>query len=188
VPDYIWTGDEGVQCDVEVEPVGARRPAKIFKATVRRILLDGLLPLAMRDGRPVEYVDTSEIDVVSRAKLFLDRRFGFGAMEPVKGATAGMRLFALERVPDTLMIAAYGRYGCPVCRIGEPDEEKLERWIEHAKREHGYEVITDQVEAAPGLPNHGRRFRVLRLRRVFVDNAPVSDSAAEAQGASENAD
>jgi hypothetical protein len=188
VPEYIWTGDEGVQCEIEVEPIGDRRTTKIFKSTARRIQRDGLLPLALRDGRPVEYVENSAADAMARAKLFLDRRFGFGTVAEAKGATGGMRLFPLQRVPDTLVLAAYGRYGCPVCRIGEPDEEKLDRWTEHAQREHGYEVVTDRVEAAPGLPNLGRRFRVVRLRRVFADRASVGGSDSEPQGASENAE
>ncbi len=188
MPDYIWTGDEDVTCEIEVEPVGERRPAKIFKATVRRILTDGLLPLALRDGRPVEYVETSELDVVARAKLFLDRRFGFGAIEEAKDATAGMRLFTLQRVPDTLVIAAYGRYGCPVCRIGEPDDDKLDRWIAHAAREHGYDVISDGFEGAPGLPDLGRRFRVVRLHRVLGVSTSVTTADNDAQSIPEKSE
>jgi hypothetical protein len=188
VPDYIWTGNDEVQCEIDVEPIGDRRTTKIFKATVRRIQRDGLLPLALRDGRPVEYVESSAADAMARAKLFLDRRFGFGTVSEAKGATAGMRMFPLQHVPDTLVIAAYGRYGCPVCRIGEPDEEKLDRWTEHAQREHGYEVVTDRVETAPGLPNLGRRFRVVHLRRVFGAGAAVTTPDTEARSASENAE
>jgi hypothetical protein len=166
VADYIWTGDENVQCEIEVEPVGDRRTTKIYKATARRIQRDGLLPLSLGDGRPVEYVESSAADAMARAKLFLDRRFGFGTVSEAKGATNGMRLFPMQRVPDTLVIAGYSRYGCPVCRIGEPDEEKLAHWIEHARREHGYEIVSDRREAAPGLPDAGHRFRVVYLHRL----------------------
>ena len=62
------------------------------------------------------------------------------AVDEVEGATSGMRLFALQEAPEDLVIAGYGRYGCPVCRIGEPDEEKFDHWIAHAQREHGYDV------------------------------------------------
>ena len=175
--DYIWTGDENVQCEIEVEPVGDRRTTKIFKATARRIQRDGLLPLSLKDGRPVEYVENSAASAMARAKLFLDRRFGFGTVAESKGATVGMRLFPLQRVPDELVIAGYGRYGCPVCRIGEPDEEKLAHWLEHAQREHGYEVVSDQQEAAPGIPELGRRFRVIRLRHVFTHGAGTAPAS-----------
>ena len=178
--DYIWTGDEDVQCEIEVEPVGDKRTTRIFKATVRRIQRDGLLPLSFKDGRPVEYVETTVEDAMARAKLFLDRRFGFGAVSEANSATHGMRLFALQRVPADLVIAGYGRYGCPVCRIGEPDEEKLAHWIEHAQREHGYEIVTDRREAAPGLPDAGRHFRVLRLRHLSASAALKRAEAADA--------
>jgi hypothetical protein len=176
VTEYIWTGGESVQCEIEVEAVGDRRTTKIFRATARRIQRDGLLPLALKDGRPVEYVESSAASAMARAKLFLDRRFGFGTVVESKGATAGMRLFPLQRVPEHLVIAAYGRYGCPVCRIGEPDEEKLAQWLEHAQREHGYEVLSDGLEAAPRIPELGQRFRVIRLRHLFTRN---TDTAPE---------
>ena len=183
--DYIWTGGEGVQCEIDVEPVGDRRTTKIFKAIVRRLQRDGLLPLSFKDGRPVEYVESSLPDAMARAKLFLDRRFGFGTVSDGKGSTAGMRLFPLERVPDDLVIAGYGRYGCPVCRIGEPDEEKLAYWIEHAQREHGYEIITDRREAAPGLPAAGSRFRVVQLRHLPRPGAALTGPEA-GRSATEN--
>ena len=175
--DYIWTGDENVQCEIEVEPVGDRRTTKIFKATVRRIQRDGLLPLSLKDGRPVEYVESSAASAMARAKLFLDRRFGFGTVAESKGGTVGMRFFPLQRVPDDLVIAGYGRYGCPVCRIGEPDEEKLAHWLEHAQREHGYEVVSDRREAAPGIPELGRHFRVIRLRHLYTREAGAAPEA-----------
>jgi hypothetical protein len=183
--DYIWTGDEDVQCEIEVEPVGDRRTTHIYKATARRIQRDGLLPLSLKDGRPVEYVETSAADAMARAKLFLDRRFGFGTLTEANGATVGMRLFPLQRVPETLVIAGYGRYGCPVCRIGEPDEEKLAHWIEHAQREHGYEIVTDRREAAPGLPDAGRHFRVVRLRHHPFGDVTVTTAEVPA-GSTEN--
>jgi hypothetical protein len=177
VADYIWTGAENVQCEIEVEVVGDRRTSKVFKATARRIQRDGLLPLSLRDGRPVEYIETSAADAMARAKLFLDRRFGFGTMAEAKGATVGMRLFPLQRVPEGLMIATYSRYGCPVCRIGEPDEEKLDHWLEHAQKEHGYEVVSDQLEAAPGIPEQGPRFRVIRLRYLYARERDTTPEA-----------
>jgi len=167
VSEYIWTGGEDVRCEIEVEPVGDRRTTKIFKATARRIQRDGLLPLSLKDGRPAEYVENSAASAMARAKLFLDRRFGFGTVAEAPGQTAGMRVFPLQTVPKELVIAEYRRYGCPVCRIGEPDEQKLAHWLEHAQREHGYEVITDQREAAPGIPDSGPRFRVIRLRYLY---------------------
>ena len=94
-----------------------------------------------------------------------------------KGATAGMRVFPLQRVPEQLVIAAYGRYGCPICRIGEPDEERLSHWLEHAQREHGYEVVSDSLEAAPRIPELGLRFRVLRLRHLFTRDTDTSTEA-----------
>jgi hypothetical protein len=175
VTEYIWTGGENVQCEIEVEAVGDRRTTKIFRATARRIQRDGLLPLSHKDGRPVEYIETTAAAAMARAKLFLDRRFGFGTVTEAKGATSGMRVFPLQQMPERLVIAAYGRYGCPVCRIGEPDEEKLGAWLEHAQREHGYEVVSDQLEAAPRVPALGERFRVIRLRHLFTretDTAP----------------
>jgi len=174
VTDYIWTGGESVEPEIEVEPVGDRRTAKIFKATARRIQRDGLLPLSMKDGRPVEYVENSAASAMARAKLFLDRRFGFGTVVESKGATMGMRVFPLQSVPKELVIASYSRYGCPVCRIGEPDEDKMAHWLEHAQREHGYEVVSDKQEIAPGIPEMGPRFRVIRLRYLFAreDGAP----------------
>ena len=99
-------------------------------------------------------------------------------MAEAKGATVGMRLFPLQRVPKELVIASYSRYGCPVCRIGEPDEDKMARWLEHAQREHGYEVVTDKAEAAPGIPEMGPRFRVIRLRYQFER---AEDAAPEAK-------
>jgi hypothetical protein len=180
VAEYIWTGGENVQCEIDVEPVGDRRTTTIFKATARRIQRDGLLPLSLKDGRPVEYVESSAADAMARAKLLLDRRFGFGTVAEAKGATVGMRLFPLQRVPDELVIAGYGRYGCPVCRIGEPDEEKLSHWLEHAQQEHGYEVLTDRREAAPGIPEVGRRFRVIRLRHMTAHGPTVKSAETEA--------
>jgi hypothetical protein len=165
VADWLWIGEEDVQCEIEIEEIGERSQSRVYKATIRRIQRDGLLPLAFGDGRPVEYVETDVADALARAKLFLDRRFGFGAVEEVEGATSGMRMFALQEAPEDLVIAGYGRYGCPVCRIGEPDEDKFEHWIAHAQREHGYGVIADYREAAPGIPYVGRQFRVIRFRR-----------------------
>jgi hypothetical protein len=164
VADYIWTGDEGVQCEIEIEPVGDHRPPEIFKVTARRIQRDGLQPLALRDRRPVEYVETSMEYALKRAKRFLDRRFGYGTIAKAKDATVGMRLFPLQHVPDEVVIAEYARYGCPVCRIGEPDEDKMAYWLEHAAREHGYVVVSDERKTAPGIPESGRHFRVVRLR------------------------
>jgi hypothetical protein len=176
VADYIWTGDEDVQCEIEIEPVGKRRPAKVFRATARRIQRDGLVPLSLWDGRPAEYVETSAADAVDRAKLFLDRRFGYGAIAEANGATLGMRLFPLQQVPEQLVIAGYGRYGCPVCKIGEPDEDKLDYWVKHVLREHGYRVVTDERQAAPGIPDTGLRFRVIRLRRLEIVRTAVNDA------------
>lgn len=163
--DWLWIGEEEVQCEIEIEEIGERSKSRLYKATIRRIQRDGLLPLAFGDGRPVEYVETDAADALARAKLFLDRRFGFGAVDEVEGATSGMRLFALQEAPEDLVIAGYGRYGCPVCRIGEPDEDKFDHWIAHAQREHGYDVIADYREPAPGIPYIGRQFRVIRFRR-----------------------
>jgi hypothetical protein len=165
VADWLWIGEEDVQCEIEIEEIGERSKPRLYKATIRRIQRDGLVPLAFGDGRPVEYVETDAADALARAKLFLDRRFGFGAVEEVEGTTSGMRMFALQEAPESLVIAGYGRYGCPVCRIGEPDEDKLEHWIAHAQREHGYDVIADYREPAPGIPYIGRQFRVIRFRR-----------------------
>jgi hypothetical protein len=181
VTEYIWTGGEDVRCEIEVEAVGDRRTTKIFKATARRIQRDGLLPLAMGNGRPVEYVESSPASAIERAKLFLDRRFGFGTVVETEDATAGMRLFPLERVPDELVLASYGRYGCSICRIGEPDEEKLDDWLEHAQREHGYQVVTDRREAAPGIQDASLRFRVIRFRHLPTIE-PTTVSSAEPQG------
>jgi hypothetical protein len=178
VAEYIWTGAENVACEIEVEPMGDRRTAKIFRAIARRIQRDGLLPLSFKDGRPAEYVENSAANAMARAKLFLDRRFGFGSVAESKGLTAGMRVFPVESVPKELVIAEYRRYGCPVCRIGEPDEDKLSQWLEHAQREHGYEVVSDQRETAPGIPDMGPNFRVIRLRHLFQR---AGDTAPEAQ-------
>jgi hypothetical protein len=177
VNEYIWTGGENVQCEIEVEAVGDRRTTKIFRATARRIQRDGLLPLAFKDGRPVEYVESSAAAAMARAKLFLDRRFGFGTVVESKGSTVGMRVFPLQHVPAQLVIAAYGRYGCPICRIGEPDDGKLAHWLEHAQREHGYEVVSDGLEAAPRIPELGQRFRVIRLRHLFTRDTPAEPEA-----------
>ena len=163
--DWLWIGEEEVQCEIEIEEIGERTKSRLFKATIRRIQRDGLLPLAFGDGRPAEYVETDAADALARAKLFLDRRFGFGAVDEVEGVTSGMRVFALQEAPESLVIAGYGRYGCPVCRIGEPDEDKFDHWIAHAQREHGYDVIADYRETAPGIPYIGRQFRVIRFRR-----------------------
>jgi hypothetical protein len=182
VTEYIWSGGENVQCEIEVEAVGDRRTTKIFRSTARRIQRDGLLPLSFKDGRPVEYVESSAASAMARAKLFLDRRYGFGTVVESKGATTGMKVFPLQSVPKELVIAGYRRYGCTVCRIGEPDEDKLAHWLEHAQREHGYEVVSDQLEAAPGIPEFGPRFRVIRLRYLFAredDAAPAVDRSLQ---------
>ncbi len=190
--DYLWSGDEDVQCEIEIEQIGDRRKSHIFKATVRRIQHDGLLPLSYGDGRPAEWVETNQLDALARAQLFIHRRFGFGTLSEATDATSGMRLFTLQQPPDDLVIAAYGRYGCPVCKIGEPDEEKLDHWLEHAQREHGYEVTSDRREPAPGLPDTGRRFRVIRLRRRPAIRQTVSAPEPEVtpepdvKGAAEN--
>lgn len=187
----MWSGDEDVRCEIEIEQVGDRRTSNIFKATVRRIQHDGLLPLSYGDGRPAEWVETSELDALARAQLFLHRRFGFGTLEEATDATAGMRLFTLQQPPENLVIAAYGRYGCPVCKIGEPDEEKLEHWLQHVQREHAYEVVSDHREAAPWIPDDGRRFRVIRLHRKPGIRQTVSAPEPDApepgvKGAEEN--
>jgi hypothetical protein len=179
VADYIWTGAGNIQCEIEVEPVGDRRTAKTFKATARRMQRDGLLPLSFGDGRPAEYVENSPAAAMARAKLFLDRRFGFGTVAEAKGVTVGMRFFPLEQVPDELVIAGYGRYGCPVCRIGEPDEDKLSYWLEHAQQQHGYEVVSDKREAAPGTRDAGHHFRVIRLRHLKTVPATIGGPDAE---------
>ena len=178
--EYIWTGGENVQCEIEVEAVGDRRTTRIFRASARRLQRDGLLPLAFKDGRPVEYVETTAAAAMARVKLFLDRRFGFGTVTDAKGSTAGMRVFPVQQVPGQLVIASYGRYGCPVCRIGEPDDEKLAGWLEHAQREHGYEVVSDQLEAAPRVPALGVRFRVIRLRHLFTPTDTSAEARADA--------
>jgi hypothetical protein len=59
VADYIWTGDEAVRCEIEIEVGGDRRPPQIFKAAARRIQRDGLQPMALRDRKPVDYVETA---------------------------------------------------------------------------------------------------------------------------------
>jgi hypothetical protein len=181
VTEYIWTGGEDVRCEIEVETVGDRRTSRIFRATARRIQRDGLLPLSLKDGRPAEYVENSAASAMARAKLFLDRRFGYGTVAEAKGATAGMRVFPLQSVPNELVIAEYRRYGCPVCRIGEPDEEKLAHWLEHAQREHGYEVVSDARETAPGIPDEGPRFRVIRLRYLFAREGNATPEAGALQ-------
>jgi hypothetical protein len=84
-------------------------------------------------------------------------------------------------VPKELVIAEYRRYGCPVCRIGEPDDEKLAHWLEHAQREHGYEVVSDARETAPGIPDEGPRFRVIRLRYLFAREGDTTTEASALQ-------
>ena len=175
-----------MRCEIEIETIGDRPPSRFFKATVRRIQHDGLLPLSFGDGRPAEYVESDAADALARAKLFLDRRFGFGALEEAPGGTAGMRLFALQEAPDHLVIAGYGRYGCPVCRIGEPDEEKFDHWLAHAHREHGYDVVSDRREVAPWIPDIGRHFRVVRLRRKTLIKQTVATITPHAEVAADN--
>jgi hypothetical protein len=185
VAEYVWSGDEAVVCEIEIETVGDRRKAEGYKAIPRRIQRDGLLPLALANRRAAEYQEISTALALARAKLFLDRRFGFGTISEGKGETNGMRLFALERAPDELVIAEFGRYGCPVCRIGEPDDAKLGYWLEHARREHGYEVVSDRREPAPGLPDANRRFRVIRLRWTPPQQPAVAGREGEGSTAGE---
>jgi hypothetical protein len=170
--NYVWTGVEEVRCHIEVEVVGDRRSSSLFSAAVRRIHYDGLTPLAIKDGRPAEWRETSKDAALARAKLFLDKRFGFGNVAPSKTTVSDLRVFPVQRVPERLTIAEYRRFGCPVCRIGEPNEDRIPYWIEHAQREHGYEVQSDRQERAPRLRNVDKMFRVVRLVRPPSVDAP----------------
>lgn len=178
--DYIWSGPEHVRCDIEVEPVGDRRTAKRFTAAARRIYRDGLVPLTLRNGFLAAWEESTAADALARAKLFLDRRFGFGTVAEGGGATEGMKVFPAERVPAEMVIAGYRRYGCRICRIGEPNEDAFKHWIDHAAREHGYEVVSDQLERAPRLRDQEKLFRVVRLVRPASADAPgAAVNAAE---------
>jgi hypothetical protein len=170
---FIWTGSDEVRCQVEIEPEGDRRYSKNVSVVVRRIYRDGLVPLALSDGRPVEYVEPSRDAGIARAKLFLDKRFGFGTMGKDPGTTADMRVFPVERVPAKLTIAGYRRFGCPICKVGEPNEDRIDHWVEHAQREHGYAVASDRREHAPRLRNVDTLFRVVRLVRPASADAPT---------------
>jgi hypothetical protein len=181
VSRFIWSGSDEVRCQIELEPAGDRRYTRNLSVVVRRIYRDGLLPLAFRDGRPVEYVEPSQDAALARAKLFLDKRFGFGAVAKDPGTTAEMRIFPVQRVPEKISIAGYRRFGCPVCRIGEPNEDRIDHWVEHAQREHGYEVASDRREHAPRLRNVDTLFRVVRLVRPASADAPAARHASIAE-------
>jgi hypothetical protein len=178
---FIWSGSDEVRCQIELEPAGDRRYTRNLSVVVRRIYHDGLQPLALRDGRPAEWVESSQDAALGRAKLFLDKRFGFGAVAKDQGTTADMRVFPLQRVPEKITIAGYRRFGCPVCRVGEPNEDRIDYWIEHAQREHGYEVVSDRRAHAPRLRNVDTLFRVVRLVRPTSVDAPAvrQESIAE---------
>ena len=170
--NFVWTGSDEVRCHVEVEVVGDRRNASLFNAAVRRIHYDGLTPLALKDGRPAEWRERTKDAAMARAKLFLDKRFGFGNIAPSNVSVTEQRVFPVQRVPERLTIAGYRRFGCPVCRIGEPNEDRIPHWIEHAEQEHGYQVVSDRRERAPRLRNVETMFRVVRLVRPPSVDAP----------------
>ena len=170
--NFVWTGVEEVRCHIEVEILGDRRLNSLFGVAARRIHYDGLTPLALKDGRPAEWRETSKDAAVARAKLFLDKRFGYGTVAPSNMAVTEQRVFPVQRVPERLTIAGYRRFGCPVCRIGEPNEDRIPYWIEHAEREHGYQVVSDQRERAPRLRDVETMFRVVRLVRPPSVDAP----------------
>ena len=163
MPDYIWKGPDDVLCQIEVEPIGNPRSARWFTGTARRIYPDGLLPLALPSGAPAEWKEESAASALARVQLFLDRRFGYGTVAESRGELAGRKVFPVQRVPADMVIAGYRRYGCRICRIGEPNDDRFEHWIEHARREHGYQVVSDRRERAPWLPDVDRLFRVVRL-------------------------
>ena len=170
--NFVWTGTEDLRCHIEVEIVGDRRSNGLFNAAVRRMHYDGLTPLALRDGRPAEWRESSKEAALARAKLFLDKRFGFGNVAPSNTAVTDVRVFPVQRVPEKLTIAEYRRFGCPVCRVGEPNADRMAHWIEHAQNEHGYEVVSDREERAPRLRNVDKMFRVVRLVRPPSVDAP----------------
>jgi hypothetical protein len=170
--NFVWAGTDEVRCHVEVEVVGDPRTSTRFNAAVRRMHYDGLTPLALKDGRPAEWQETSKDAAAARAKLFLDKRFGFGNLTPSNIAVRDVRVFPVQRVPERLTIAGYRRFGCPVCRIGEPNEDRISYWVEHAEREHGYQVASDRRERAPRLRHVETLFRVVRLVRPPSVDAP----------------
>ncbi len=175
---FIWSGADDVHCQIEVEVVGDRRSSRTFTAIVRRIHSDGLIPLVQSDGRLAEFAEGSKADAVARAKLFLDRRFGFGNVGKPDNSTENMRVFPSQQLPEQIIIAGYRRFGCPVCRIGEPNDDRFDYWLKHAAREHGYQVVSDTREPAPRLQDVDKLFRVVRLARpASADDQPASRGA-----------
>jgi hypothetical protein len=179
---FIWAGTDDVRCQIEVEIVGDHRTSRTFSAIVRRLYYDGLVPLVQSDGRLAEFTENSKENALARAKLFLDRRFGFGNVGKPEKTTENMRIFPSQRLPEKITIAGYRRFGCPVCRIGEPNEELFAYWIEHAAREHGYQVVSDTREPAPRLRNVEKLFRVVKLAR----QASADHPSARRTGAGES--
>jgi hypothetical protein len=169
---HVWTGPEDVRCQVEVEIVGDARTSRTYSSIARRIHHDGLVPLVEKNGMLAEFVDNSREKALARAKLYLDRRFGFGAISKPEESTIQMRVFPPERVPEKTTIAGYRRYGCSICRIGEPNEDKFAYWLEHAIREHGYQIVSDTRERAPRLRKLETLFRVVRLVRPSAADVP----------------
>jgi hypothetical protein len=171
---HIWIGPEteNVRCQIEVEILGDPRTSREYGSIARRIYHDGLVPLVQKNGMLAEFVDSTREKALARAKIYLDRRFGFGTVSKPEDTTQNMRVFPSERVPEKVVIAGYRRFGCSICKIGEPNEETFSQWIDHATREHGYQVVSDTRERAPRLRNVERLFRVVRMARPSAADVP----------------